>query len=127
MGRMRLILGTHNHLPLGRSEPAAERLYQESLKPFLAVLYRYPTFPVTLHYSGTLMEWLEESHPEFLALLGEMVGRGQSQVIVAKLSARAQERHALFGRSGGGSSRPPRRGDEEPPRAPPGDPRRNAR
>ena len=77
MARARLIIGTHNHLPLGRSEEAAERLYQQSLKPFLAVLYRYPGFAVTLHYSGILMEWLEEAHPEFLTLLGEMVGRGQ--------------------------------------------------
>ena len=81
MGKTRIIIGTHNHLPLGRSEEAAERLYQESLKPFLAVLYRYPGFPVTLHYSGILMEWLEESHPELLTLLGEMVSRGQVEVL----------------------------------------------
>ncbi len=81
MGKTRVIIGTHNHLPLGRSEEAAERLYQESLKPFLAVLYRYPGFPVTLHYSGILMEWLEESHPELLTLLEEMVGRGQVEVL----------------------------------------------
>ncbi|HTZ53275.1 MAG TPA: alpha-amylase/4-alpha-glucanotransferase domain-containing protein [Spirochaetia bacterium] len=81
MGRTRLIVGTHNHLPLGRSDDSAERLYQESLKPFLAVLYRYPAFPVTLHYSGTLMEWLEEWHPEFLTLLGEMVARSQVEVL----------------------------------------------
>ena len=81
MDETRLIFGTHNHLPLGRSEPAAERLYQESLKPLLTVLYRYPGFPVTLHYSGTLLEWLEEGHPEFLTLLGEMVARGQVEVL----------------------------------------------
>jgi alpha-amylase len=81
MATTRIIIGTHNHLPLGRNEDAAERLYQESLKPFLAVLYRYPAFPVTLHYSGILMEWLDESHPEFLTLLGEMVGRGQVEVL----------------------------------------------
>ncbi|MGO9307960.1 MAG: alpha-amylase/4-alpha-glucanotransferase domain-containing protein [Spirochaetia bacterium] len=81
MGKIRIIIGTHNHLPLGRSEEAAERFYQESLKPFLAVLYRYPEFPVTLHYSGILMEWLEESHPEFLTLLEEMVGRGQVEIL----------------------------------------------
>ena len=46
--------------PSGATRTAAEQLYQESLKPFLAVLYRYPGFPVTLHYSGILMEWLEE-------------------------------------------------------------------
>jgi alpha-amylase len=81
MGRTRFIIGTHNHLPLGRNGEAAERLYQESLKPFLAVLYRYPGFPVTLHYSGILMEWLEDSHPEFLTLLGEMVARGQVEIL----------------------------------------------
>ena len=81
MGRTRVIIGTHNHLPLGRSGEAAERLYQESLKPFLAVLYRYPGFPVTLHYSGILMEWLEDSHPEFLTLLEEMVARGQVEIL----------------------------------------------
>jgi 4-alpha-glucanotransferase len=81
MTRTRLILGTHNHLPLGRSEEAAELLYQQSLKPFLAVLYRYPRFAAVLHYSGILMEWLEEAHPEFLTLLGEMVGRGQVEIL----------------------------------------------
>jgi hypothetical protein len=81
MGKTRIIIGTHNHLPLGRNGEEAELLYQESLKPLLAVLYRYPAFPVTLHYSGILMEWLEEAHPEFLTLLGEMVGRGQVEVL----------------------------------------------
>jgi alpha-amylase len=77
----KLILGTHNHLPLGRTDEAAEKLYQQAFKPFLAVLYRYPDFPVTLHYSGLLIEWLEELHPEFLTLLAEMVGRGQVEVL----------------------------------------------
>lgn len=81
MARTRIIVGTHNHLVLGRDDAAAERLYQESYKPLLAVLYRYPGFPVALHYSGILMEWLEERHPEFLTLLGEMVGRGQVEIL----------------------------------------------
>jgi 4-alpha-glucanotransferase len=81
MAKTRLIIGTHSHLPLGRDDEAAERLYQESFKPLLAVLYRYPGFPVTLHYSGILLEWLEEFHPEFTTLLGEMVGRSQVEVL----------------------------------------------
>ena len=51
------------------------------LKPFLAVLYRYPGFPVVLHYSGLLLEWLEERHPEFLMLLTEMVKRKQVEIL----------------------------------------------
>jgi alpha-amylase len=76
-----LVIGTHNHLPLGFTQAAAEQSYQEAFKPLLAILYRYPAFPVTLHYSGILMEWLEEFHPEFLTLLGEMVRRGQVEVL----------------------------------------------
>ena len=81
MRKTRLVIGTHNHLPLGFEQEEAERSYQEAFKPLLAVLYRYPGFPVTLHYSGILMEWLEESHPEFLTLLAEMVRRGQVEVL----------------------------------------------
>jgi hypothetical protein len=81
MGKVGIIIGTHNHLPLGLDQAGAELLYQQSFKPLLAVLYRYPGFPVTLHYSGILMEWLEQLHPEFLTLLAEMVRRGQVEVL----------------------------------------------
>jgi 4-alpha-glucanotransferase len=81
MAKTRIILGTHSHLPLGREDAAAERLYQEAFKPLLAILYKYPAFPVTLHYSGILLEWLEDRHPELLTLLGEMVGRGQVEIL----------------------------------------------
>ena len=81
MRRTSLIIGTHNHLPLGLGQAAAEESYQEAFKPFLSIIYRYPEFPVTLHYSGILLEWLEENHPEFLTLLAEMVSRGQVEVL----------------------------------------------
>ncbi len=81
MMNVKLILGTHNHIPIGMDHAAVERRYQKAFKPLLAVLYRYPEFPVALHYSGVLLEWLEESHPEFLMLLEEMVKRGQVEVL----------------------------------------------
>jgi len=81
MRKVRLILGTHNHIPIGADQGAAEKRYQRAFKPLLAVLYRYPDFPVALHYSGVLLEWLEEFHPEFLMLLEEMVKRGQVEVL----------------------------------------------
>ncbi len=81
MRKVKLILGTHNHIPIGADQAAAEKRYQKAFKPLLAVLYRYPDFPVALHYSGVLLEWLEEFHPEFLMLLEEMVKRGQVEVL----------------------------------------------
>ena len=60
MGKTGIIIGTHNHLPLGRSEArrAAVPGIAEALPRRALPL---PGFPVTLHYSGILMEWLEES------------------------------------------------------------------
>ncbi|HUI72566.1 MAG TPA: alpha-amylase/4-alpha-glucanotransferase domain-containing protein [Spirochaetia bacterium] len=81
MRKVKLILGTHNHIPIGTDQATAELRYQKAFKPLLAVLYRYPDFPVALHYSGVLLEWLEEFHPEFLMLLEEMVKRGQVEVL----------------------------------------------
>ena len=81
MSRLSLIFGTHNHLPLGQDPEETERIYQASFKPLLASLYGFPDFPAVLHYSGLLLEWLEDHHPEFITLLGEMVRRGQVEVL----------------------------------------------
>jgi alpha-mannosidase len=34
-----------------------------------------------LHYSGVLLEWLEERHPEFFDQLRELCGRGQVELL----------------------------------------------
>ncbi len=81
MNRLSLVFGTHNHLPLGQDTAETERAYQSSFKPFLAQLYGFPGMSATLHYSGLLLDWLEEHHPEFITLLGEMVRRGQVEVL----------------------------------------------
>ncbi|MBE3064296.1 MAG: DUF1926 domain-containing protein [Spirochaetes bacterium] len=81
MKRLRLLFGTHNHLPLGQDNAETERTYQAAWKPLLAQLYGHPDFCATLHYSGLLLEWLDEHHPEFVTLLAEMVKRGQVEIL----------------------------------------------
>jgi 4-alpha-glucanotransferase len=79
--KLRLVIGTHNHLPIGQPDFQTENMYQRSLKPLLSVLYAFADLPVVLHYSGLLLEWLEEEHPEFLMLLAEMVKRRQVEIL----------------------------------------------
>jgi hypothetical protein len=79
--KLNLIIGTHNHLPIGQPDFVTENAYQRSFKPLLSVLYAFPDLPVALHYSGLLLEWLEEHHPEFLMLLTEMVKRKQVEIL----------------------------------------------
>ncbi|MEW5814789.1 MAG: alpha-amylase/4-alpha-glucanotransferase domain-containing protein [Spirochaetota bacterium] len=81
MKKIKLIFGTHNTQPVGSHDYLFEKAYQEAYKPFLTVLYNFPDFPVTLHYSGILLQWLEDNHPEFLMLLNDMIKRKQVELL----------------------------------------------
>ena len=81
MKSLRLIFGTYNHQPEGNLPDQFERAYQDAYKPFLSLLYNHPRLPVVLYYCGSLFEWLEEQHPEFLMLLREMVRRKQVELL----------------------------------------------
>ncbi len=81
MRRLKLVLGTYNSPPVGTSQEQFEKTYQYSYKPFLTILYKYAMLRGAFHFSGTLLEWLEEKHPEFNMVLSEMVKRKQIELL----------------------------------------------
>ncbi|MBN2439689.1 MAG: DUF1926 domain-containing protein [Spirochaetales bacterium] len=81
MKTIHLIFGTHNSQPVGNFDSVIEQVYQQAYKPFLSILNTFQDFPVTLHYSGVLFEWIEEKHPEYLMVLDEMVKRKQVELL----------------------------------------------
>lgn len=81
MRKTHLVLGSYNHLPEGTEESVFEETYQTCYRPFLSVLYRFPDIFASIHYSGSLLLWLESRHPEFLMLLEEMVLRKQIELL----------------------------------------------
>src|SRR5207248_2623336 len=40
-----------------------------------------PTIRANIHYSGYLLEWMEQFHPEFIDLLRKMVERDQVEIV----------------------------------------------
>ncbi len=50
-----------------------EELYLKVIKPFLREVYRYPDIKAVLHFSGVLLDWLEEKHPEIIMLIAELI------------------------------------------------------
>ena len=80
-GTVRLILAFHNHQPVGNFDGIFEQSYQESYLPFLNVLENYPDIPFALHTSGSLLEWLEVAHPEYIDRLRGMVARNQIEIV----------------------------------------------
>ncbi len=66
---------------MGNLPEVFERSYQQAYLPFLEVLDGFPGMRVALHYSGVLLEWCREKHPEFLSRLRGLVERGRVEIM----------------------------------------------
>ena len=72
MNRVSLVLIIHAHQPIGNFDSVLEQNYQRAYLPFIECLERHPGVSVNLHYSGVLLEWLEQRHPEYLGRLRKL-------------------------------------------------------
>lgn len=75
------IFCVHAHQPVGNFGWVFEEAYQKSYKPFFEVVSRHPKIPVSAHFSGSLIDWLEKNKPDFIALLKSLSERGQLEFI----------------------------------------------
>ena len=75
-----LLLGVHAHQPVGNFPEVIAEAHQRCYRPFLQTLYRYPEFRFSAHFSGWLLDFLCDSYPQDMELLGEMVRRGQTEM-----------------------------------------------
>ncbi len=78
---VRLALVIHDHQPVGNFEHVFEQAYQDSYLPFLEVFSRFPSLKLSLHTSGSLMEWIESTHPDYIDRLAELVGQGRIEIL----------------------------------------------
>ena len=78
-----LLFGVHAHQPVGNFPEVLTDAHLRCYQPFLHVLYRYPDFCFAMHISGWLLDYLIDSYPEDMALLREMVARGQVELFGA--------------------------------------------
>ena len=80
-GCLRLALAIHIHQPIGNFDGVFEDAYRDSYAPFVEVLRENPKIPVSLHVSGSLMEWLVDKHPEYIDGVRELAERGQVELV----------------------------------------------
>ncbi len=71
----------HNHQPVGNFPWVFEQVYTESYAPMIAALERHPAVCLALHYTGSLLDWLEETHPDFLERITLLVQRNQVEMV----------------------------------------------
>ncbi|MEQ8836690.1 MAG: alpha-amylase, partial [Lacipirellulaceae bacterium] len=78
---LRLVLVLHNHQPIGNFDGVFEQAYRDSYLPFLDVFERYEGLRIALHTSGSLMEWLDQHHPEYVDRLAGLVATGRVEIV----------------------------------------------
>lgn len=79
--KFQLVLLIHAHQPVGNFDDVMERAYAQSYAPFVEVLARHPGIRVGLHFTGSLLEWIERAHPEYFGELRTLVKRGQVEMV----------------------------------------------
>lgn len=75
-----LLLGVHAHQPVGNFPEVLHDAHTRCYRPFIHTLHRFPQFHFAVHFSGWLLDWLFQHYPKDMALLKEMVKRGQAEL-----------------------------------------------
>jgi len=75
------LFGIHNHQPVGNFDEVIRDAHDRAYFPFLQLMREFPDIRFTVHTSGTLLSLLESSRPAYLDLLGELVDRGQVELL----------------------------------------------
>ncbi len=83
MKKVQFIFGIHLHQPVGNFDWVFEDAFQKSYKPFIETLKRYPLISIVIHISGSLLEWLEEHHPEYIDELAVLVSERNIEILSA--------------------------------------------
>ncbi len=71
----------HNHQPVGNFPWVFQQVYDEAYLPMIEALERHPQVRLSLHYTGSLIDWLEEAHPDFLQRVAKLAQRNQVEIV----------------------------------------------
>jgi len=79
--RIALALTLHNHQPIGNFGWVFAEVFERAYEPMVGALERHPGIRVGLHYTGSLLEWLQAEQPGFIARLRALIDRGQVEIL----------------------------------------------
>ena len=78
---MRLVLGIHNHQPVGNFDHVIAEIYDKSYLPYLEVAERHESYRFCLHVTGPLLEWMQHHRPEYLERVAFLVRAGRVEML----------------------------------------------
>ena len=79
--KIKFVFGIHNHQPIGNFDFVFEDAYQRSYSPFIEVLEKHPKIRIAIHFTGILLDWIEDNHPELIEKIKKMTQNGQLELM----------------------------------------------
>src|SRR5215472_1986989 len=71
----------HNHQPVGNFPWVFQQVYADAYLPMIEALERHPGVRLSLHYTGSLFDWLAQVQPAFLQRINQLVQREQVEIV----------------------------------------------
>ncbi len=79
------MFGVHFHQPVGNFDHVFESHVRDVYWPFLERLEERDFFPIALHVSGPLLEWLESHEPQLVDRIGRLAADGKAELLLSGL------------------------------------------
>jgi 4-alpha-glucanotransferase len=80
---MRISFCLHNHQPVGNFGYVIESAYMDCYLPLLEALERHPGIACGVHISGSLLEWIHRSHPQYIERTGALCRSGRMELLTS--------------------------------------------
>src|SRR5262245_25405479 len=80
---LRFAFGVHIHQPVGNFDHVFEQHVADVYQPFLNRIAERQAFPISMHISGPLLEWLESRGTAYLDQVGRLVSEGKIELLLA--------------------------------------------
>lgn len=81
MRTIKFMFGSHCHQPVGNFDHVFEMALRNAYEPFMAELERHPGITMSFHFSGCLLEWLEQHRPDFLDRVAAIAATGRLELL----------------------------------------------
>jgi alpha-amylase len=75
------ILAMHNHQPVGNLDEVLSHSFAHTYEPFISALEKHPEIKVSLHYSGSLLDWIVAHQPDFIKRIRGLIEKNQVEIM----------------------------------------------
>ena len=80
---LRFVFGLHLHQPVGNFDHVMADHVRDVYRPIIERASAAGFFPLTLHVSGPLLEWLEQHEVSWLDMIGRLAADGKLELLLA--------------------------------------------